>query len=150
VAKDYFTKISLGEYKNISEKAAQKDFFVFAYDEILVCEPNKVVARKHVMENEPFFQQHFGLRSVVPLTVLSQYNVSLAQWYLNKFFPEEHMQFSPKQMRNVKIYDFIDPGADIETTMKISNNDDNYEFRFCSKVNNKRVFVAQLIFQKKV
>jgi len=118
----------------------------------LTCEPGvKVVARKHICKNEPYFEEHFGLRSVVPLTVLSQYNVSLAQWYLNKFFPEKHAQFFPQQMCNIKIYDFIDPGSDIETIMKISNDDENnYVFRFCSKVNGKRVFVAQLIFQPKV
>ncbi|MGD9108548.1 MAG: hypothetical protein PVI75_05195 [Gammaproteobacteria bacterium] len=155
-AKNYFTKISsaknLYQCEETIDKIDDKKFFDFKYDEILSCEQDdKIIAHKHIRETEPFFEDHFSLRPVVPLTALSQYNVSLAQWYIDKFFPKKREQFAAKLMRNIKIYDFIDPGADIETIMKISNDDEsNYVFRFCSKVKGRRVFVAQLIFQREM
>ncbi|MDP3559590.1 MAG: hydroxymyristoyl-ACP dehydratase [Legionellaceae bacterium] len=116
----------------------------FTFDKVLSFEVGiSLRAEKHVSLAAPYFPDHFALKPVLPMTVLIESSIHLAQFFIKK--SGMSTPFQVRCLRKMKMNDFISPG-DIVTA--------NVQMRSCTpescviavrhEVSGKRVGLLEL------
>ncbi len=117
----------------------------FQFDHITAFQSQESIqAIKKITRAAPYFDDHFPLKPVLPLTVLLESKINLARTFL------AHSQFSKpyrfKQLRKVKMNAFVRPGEVINTNLKVKSCDEEVLIlTIRSDVAGKRVCVLEMI-----
>ncbi len=110
----------------------------------------EMTAVKNVSIIAPYFVDHFPLKPVLPLSILLQCKVNLAREFLADLLgAEEAAKFDATKLRRVKMNDFVQPGALLQTHLTLREKaEDKFIFGYRSELNGKRVCVAEITFSK--
>jgi 3-hydroxymyristoyl/3-hydroxydecanoyl-(acyl carrier protein) dehydratase len=118
------------------------------FDELI--EFNKghsLVAVKKINRAAPYFADHFPLKPVLPLTILLEAKLRLAQHFI--LMSHNEQTYQANSVSKVKMSGFVQPGDILVCTMKLTEQkDDKLEFNFKCEVDGKRVCVARAAFSK--
>lgn len=121
----------------------------FTYDQLVHDEPGiKLVANKRISRAAAYFADHFPHKPVLPLTVLLECKMNLAKTFIERanFKANYHV----RELRRIKMSDFVYPGDMIETTVTIRSHDEQaLVLMFSTHVADKRVCVLELLMHKK-
>jgi 3-hydroxymyristoyl/3-hydroxydecanoyl-(acyl carrier protein) dehydratase len=118
------------------------------YDRILEWQSGEfVVAQKNISMTAPYFHDHFPHRPVLPVTLMIQSNLILANQFLSELLkPGQRLQ--PMQVRRVKMNDFVSPGAIITTKLQLQKREETkLVVVFRSESEGKRVCVCEAEFE---
>ena len=118
------------------------------YDGIAAFTPNEsVTAIKHISLQSPYFADHFPRKPVLPLTILLQSQSNLGHWFFQQSnHPAAHWPL--KQLRKIKMNEFVQPGSTVETQCQLKNSTDHSAtLVFKSFVAGKRVCVSEAYFE---
>jgi 3-hydroxymyristoyl/3-hydroxydecanoyl-(acyl carrier protein) dehydratase len=119
------------------------------FDNILSWDKGKkIVAQKNISIIAPYFVDHFPRKPVLPITILLQTKLQLAQQFLIDLLGSEAAKhFYPSRVSNIKMKDFVLPGQTLETTLTVkASSENNFVFAFQSEINKKRICVAEAEF----
>ena len=133
----------------ISHSNIQYHDYLTAFDRIILWETGqKVTAQKNISLLAPYFVDHFPLKPVLPITILLESKLRLARAFLIDWLGEEKAKFLiPKKVGNIRMRDFVQPGAVIYTTLQLKEHELNrYVFQFKTEMNQKLVCLAQAEF----
>ena len=115
------------------------------FDHITACEPGvHLGAVKQVTRAAPYFPDHFPHKPVLPLTVLLECSMNLANTFLQRAHLQE--QYRIHMLRKIKMSDFVYPGdvAFCDVTVK-SQCAEELVLRFQITVSNKRVCIFEVV-----
>ena len=115
------------------------------FDRILSSEPGvNLVAEKKITHAASYFSDHFPLKPVLPMTVLLECKVNLAQEFIAR---SGYLGiYQVKELRKIKMNEFILPGAIILCYVKIKQkNAEELVLTFRSEVEGKRVCVVEMV-----
>ncbi len=120
-----------------------------AFDRIFDIQPGlSIRAEKRVSRSSPYFDDHFPNKPVLPLTVLLECKTNLAKSFLKQSDFKQNYRFS--ELRKIKMSGFVQPGDVIITQAKVkSHSDSELILSFNSRVDDKRVCVAEAVFTAK-
>lgn len=118
------------------------------YDRILAWETGKsVIAQKNISMTAPFFTDHFPHRPVLPVTLMIQSNLLLANAFLMEML-ESGQYLKPIAVRRVKMNDFVFPGAILITHLQVKKHEENQIIlSFRTESEGKRVCVCEAEFE---
>jgi 3-hydroxymyristoyl/3-hydroxydecanoyl-(acyl carrier protein) dehydratase len=119
------------------------------FDRILSLDPGvRVCAEKRMTRAASYFPDHFPNKPVLPLTVLLQCQMHLADEFVaNAGFSK---QYQVSELRKIKMKDFVYPGDVVVSTLSVKCHESNeLVLTCCSEVNGKRVCVLDLIMTVK-
>jgi 3-hydroxymyristoyl/3-hydroxydecanoyl-(acyl carrier protein) dehydratase len=115
------------------------------FDNIIACEPGaQLIAEKYISHTSPYFADHFPNKPVLPMTVLLECLINLA----DEFVARAGYQgtYVCKKMRRVKMSDFIIPGDRLMGSLVLKNKTDTEFSLVCRcEVSGKRVGTLELI-----
>ena len=79
------------------------------------------------------------------MTILLQCKLQLAKQFLARHLGVERAAaFHPASLTRLKMKAFVQPGDDVETILRlVSENDNQFMFKFVSEVRGKRVCVGE-------
>lgn len=119
------------------------------FDRILSSEPGiSLVAEKRITKAASYFPDHFPLKPVLPMTVLLECKLNLAQEFVARAGYGSHYQVS--ELRKIKMNEFVIPGDTIVCHVKIKKQaDDEMILSFRSEVDGKRVCVVDVVLVSK-
>lgn len=102
----------------------------------------RAVTLKCVSLSAPYFPDHFGIKPVLPLTILLQTKTQLAEQLLGD-------AWKLREFHKIKMSEFVQPGdvIRIETLVK-SKTDQEASLQWISTVNEQRVCIATATFRK--
>lgn len=122
---------------------------IFCVDEILSHEIGfQITAQKYIPPDAPFFQDHFPLKPVYPLTLLLENTMALAKVFLESMAPSK--TYSISALRRIKMNTFVNPGDTIDLTLHIkSETSEGYILMLIAKVFEKKVCILELIVKSK-
>jgi len=125
-------------------------FPAMQFDRLLAHEPGvSMVVQKNVTRAAPYFPDHFPKKPVLPLTVLLECKLNLAQTFI-KDAPFDG-QYVVEAFRKIKMNNFVSPGDVITTQVKVKSCDGNcLILSFRSEVNGARVCVLEVVMNKVV
>jgi 3-hydroxymyristoyl/3-hydroxydecanoyl-(acyl carrier protein) dehydratase len=119
------------------------------FDRILTCEAGvSLVAEKKISSAEPYFPDHFPYKPVLPMTVLLECKLNLAQEFISRagFLST----FRVCELRKIKMNDFVQPGDVVICHVTLKNySDEELTLNFRSEVNGKRVCVVDVVLTAK-
>lgn len=114
------------------------------FDDLLAFEQGKkCIALKRVSRSAPFLADHFTLNPVLPLTILLESKISLAQRYVQQFYADKPYQVVA--VRKVKMSQFVRPGNIVRTEMMVKEKQDQLFCQFKSYVGSQRVCVCEVL-----
>lgn len=122
-----------------------------SFDTILAWESGKqIIAQKKISVIAPFFTDHFPRKPVLPLTILLEAKLNLAQKFIADMLGEiESAKFYPSSVRNIKMKDFVQPGSVLTSKIFLKEqNDSQIIIGFRSDLNDKLVCVAEAEFSR--
>lgn len=130
-----------------SMPSATLDPNALQFDRITQNEPGKQLrAEKYIQESAPYFPDHFPRKPVLPLTILLQCKLHLAQEFLRLAKLGKPYQIT--HMRKIKMSEFVQPGNILMCHLQIKHLDEKeLILSFRSEVNNKRVCVLEMVFR---
>ncbi len=141
-----------GEWPLLVSEGSEKlsDNFVpdvvpFVFDRIIACEPGVNLSAE--MQCNPlarYFPDHFPRKPVLPMTVLLESKINLA----NKFLELSSFlkQYKVYELRKIKMKDFILPGDVIICHLSVKSHEENkLVLNFRSEVAGKLVCVLDLV-----
>lgn len=137
------------EKQNLPINAATKPYPIH-YDKILSWQiGQEVVAQKNVSFTAPYFADHFPKKSVLPLSLLMEYNLQLAHTFIAEGITiPDNKNLRPSSVRKVKIGHFVLPGDRVITRITLKEHDaDRFIVNFHNTVDNKKVCVAEAEFE---
>ena len=103
----------LREWNSPSSRSAPMQF-----DAIIEHEPlTRMVAEKHVTRAAAFFADHFPHKPVLPMSVLMEYFVNLADIFLAQ--AQDVKRLRVHQLQRIKMNDFIYPGDVVTASMSL-------------------------------
>ena len=122
----------------------------FHYDHILAIEPGlSIKALKRVTRTAPWFPDHFPNKPVLPLTVLIESTMNLAREFL-KHSEFGQVAFEPIEIRRVKMNEFVTPGDEVVTLLKVKRHDDEtLVLSGRCEVHGKRVCVLEIFLARR-
>lgn len=143
-----------GEWQGTSElnsdfvlenNCAAKTRVSLAFDRVIEHEPGKrVVGCKKISRQAPYFPDHFPNKPVLPMTILLECKINLAYQFVEK--ANLPVKYKLKELRKIKMNDFVFPGSEIITSVIIkSHESDELILRFRSEVAHKRVCVMEMV-----
>lgn len=117
----------------------------FSYDYLLDIEPGvSVKAIKRITRLAPWFPDHFPNKPVLPLTVLLECKMNLAKAFLRRS-EFGQLTYSPVEISRIKMNEFILPGDEVVSQLKVKHQSDEDLVLSCrSEVNGKRVCVLEI------
>lgn len=118
------------------------------YDTILEWETGKkAVAQKNISMTAPFFRDHFPQRPILPVTLMIQSNLLLANEFLSELLvPNQYLKAIA--VRRVKMNDFVYPGTILVTHLQVKKHEENQIIlTFRTESEGKRVCVCEAEFE---
>jgi 3-hydroxymyristoyl/3-hydroxydecanoyl-(acyl carrier protein) dehydratase len=117
------------------------------FDNIISWEKGiKVVAQKNVSLLASYFTDHFPRKPVLPITILLQSKLQLAEQFLKDFLGADKFIY-PTRVYNIKMKDFAQSGDILFTSFHIADHSENkYIIKFRTDMNGKMVCVAEAEF----
>lgn len=119
---------------------------LFHHDKLIALDENEIQATKQIKKNYPFFKEHFPKKPILPISILLQNNIELGKKLPTQLKGHE-FRMTKISLSKIKMRDFIQPGADLYTTIKPIDNhaDDNViTCSFNNKIANKSVCRGQI------
>lgn len=115
------------------------------YDRVIEHDPGvRVVGCKKISRQAPYFPDHFPNKPVLPMTILLECKINLAYQFIEK--ANMPIKYKLKELRKIKMNDFVLPGSEVVTSLIIKNQDANeLILRFRSEVARKRVCVMEMV-----
>ncbi len=115
------------------------------YDRVIEYDPGvRVVGCKKISRQAPYFPDHFPNKPVLPMTVLLECKINLAYQFIEK--ANLPYKYKLKELRKIKMNDFVFPGDEVVTSLIIKKQeDDEIILRFRSEVARKRVCVMEMV-----
>jgi 3-hydroxymyristoyl/3-hydroxydecanoyl-(acyl carrier protein) dehydratase len=120
------------------------------FDHILELQPKGILAEKKISLLAPYFVDHFPRKPVLPLTLLLEGQLELADYFLQKELGEGEAfkGFKPAALVKVKMKQFVMPGDRLISSLKIKEQtDEKIVFECKSMVEDKKVCSAEMIFK---
>lgn len=116
------------------------------FDTVISHSPGEIlVAEKRINLSAPYFADHFPYHPVLPMTVLLECKLHLAQLFLEKAI--WNIAYQVKGFKKIKMNEFVLPGDIVETTLTVpTQNETELIMRFKTTVQGRRVCTADLIF----
>lgn len=120
-----------------------------AFDRILDMQPGiAVTAEKRVSRMAGYFADHFPRKPVLPMSVLLECKLNLAQDFIRQSHFSTDYQFS--ELRRVKMNEFVHPGDVLLCEAKVKpSSEAELLVHFRSTVEGHRVCVAEALFTKR-
>ncbi len=119
------------------------------FDRILANEPGvNLSAEKYITRAAGYFADHFPKKPVLPLTVLLECKLNLAQEFMARAnLPQS---YEVTELRKIKMKGFVYPGDRLICTVKIKEQTANQVIlHYCSHVTDKRVCVLEIVMEAK-
>lgn len=119
------------------------------FDRILASEPGVfLLAEKRITRSAPWFPDHFPFNPVLPMTVLLECKLNLAQLFV------EQAQWSAcwevERLQKIKMNGFVYPGDVLQTHVSLLTHEpEQLIVRYRSEVAGKRVCVVDIVLRKK-
>lgn len=115
------------------------------FDRILAVEPGvSLVAEKLISRAAPYFNDHFPLKPVLPMTVLLECKINLAREFVARAVFANNYQVS--ELRKIKMNEFVQPGDVVVSYLKVKQHTpDELILSFRSEVRGKRVCVVDVV-----
>jgi 3-hydroxymyristoyl/3-hydroxydecanoyl-(acyl carrier protein) dehydratase len=116
-----------------------------AFDRIIHSQVGEaLVAEKYITGAAPWFRDHFPLKPVLPMTVLLECKINLAREFIRR--AQFSVPYQLKELRKIKMNDFVQPGDILRCTLKIkTQNENELILHFRSEVDGKRVCVLDMV-----
>lgn len=116
-----------------------------AFDRIISSEAGvSLVAEKRITRAAPYFPDHFPNKPVLPMTVLLECKLNLAQEFLIRanFTSDYHVS----ELRKIKMNEFVQPGDVIICHLKVKQlTEEELILTYRSEVDGKRVCVVDVV-----
>lgn len=115
------------------------------FDDVIVDEPGiRLEAVKRITRVAPYFPDHFPHKPVLPLTVLLECKMNLAQYFLARAGLTHCYKI--QSLQRVKMSDFVYPGDELKTSVSVKRQDANeLILHYRSEVDGKRVCVVDIV-----
>lgn len=115
------------------------------FDRILASEPGlSLTAEKCISRAAAYFPDHFPNKPVLPMTVLLESKLNLAQTFLS--YAGFEKSYKIIELRKIKMNDFVYPGDVVVSTVKVKEqNAEQLTLSYRSEVDGKRVCVLDLL-----
>jgi 3-hydroxymyristoyl/3-hydroxydecanoyl-(acyl carrier protein) dehydratase len=132
--------------EHVSSPQANSSFF---FDAILSHEPGiRLTAVKHISRAAPYFPDHFPKKPVLPLTVLLECKLNLAQTFIQ--LAQLPQAYRMAEMRRIKMNDFVYPGDVVVCELKVKRQEAHeWVLSFRTEVEGKRICVMELLLLPK-
>lgn len=117
----------------------------FLFDRITTNIPGvSLTAEKCITRAAAYFPDHFPKKPVLPLTVLLECKLNLADEFVRRAGWTQSYRI--QELRKIKMSEFVAPGEIVNTTVTVKRQDANeLILNFLSEVNGKRVCVLDVI-----
>ncbi|MCE0724872.1 MULTISPECIES: hydroxymyristoyl-ACP dehydratase [Legionella] len=103
-----------------------------------------LIAEKRISRAAPYFADHFPRKPVLPLTVLLECKLNLANEFIRRAGYPVHYKIS--ELRKIKMNDFVYPGDILECSVTVKKQtEDELILSFRSEVTGKRVCVVDVV-----
>lgn len=116
------------------------------FDRIIAHEPGlSLQAEKRVTRSAPYFPDHFPKKPVLPMTVLLECKLNLADAFLEA--SSFARQYQIRELRKIKMNEFVYPGDIVHCTLLVKKRtEDELVLTFRSEVAGRRVCVLDMVF----
>ena len=115
------------------------------FDRIISCEPGvELSAEKRITRAAAYFPDHFPNKPVLPLTVLLECKLNLAHEFVKRAgFTKK---YCVREMRRIKMSEFVSPGDLINTTIKVKRHDqEGLILTYRTELDHKRICVLDVV-----
>lgn len=130
-----------------SDNSGRQGFTVapMIFDRILSSEAGvSLVAEMRVTRAAPYFPDHFPKKPVLPMTVLLECILNLAQEFVAR--AGYAFDYCVRELRNIKMNEFVQPGDVVVCCAKIKQQtDEELILSFRNEVDGKRVCVVNVV-----
>lgn len=115
------------------------------FDRVLACEPGvSLRAEKRITRAAPYFPDHFPNQPVLPMTVLLQCKLNLAQMFVAK--ASYACAYRVSEVRRIKMNEFVYPGDVVISDVRLKSHEANeLVLSYRSEVEGKRVCVVDVV-----
>lgn len=115
------------------------------FDRIVSCSPGvAMIAEKRISRSASYFADHFPKNPVLPMTVLLECKLALAEQFLQQSAFAERYQVV--ELRKIKMNEFVHPGDVIICHLKVKHQDaQQLVLTYRSEVEGQRVCVLELV-----
>jgi 3-hydroxymyristoyl/3-hydroxydecanoyl-(acyl carrier protein) dehydratase len=119
------------------------------FDRIIASDPGvSLVAEKRITRSAPYFPDHFPHKPVLPMTVLLECKLNLAEEFLSR--AHFAADYQVKELRKIKMNEFVQPGDVIVCHVKVKQlNEEELILSYRSEVDGKRVCVVDVVLVPK-
>ncbi|MGQ3889719.1 hydroxymyristoyl-ACP dehydratase [Legionella sp. CNM-1927-20] len=123
--------------------------FQMSFDKIIHCKPGEsMTAVKRISRSAPYFPDHFPNKPVLPMTILLECKLHLAQLFLQKAKLIDCYQVS--ELRKIKMSEFVYPGNILYCYVSfVQQSEQQLILRFRSEVESKRVCILDVVMTAK-
>lgn len=119
------------------------------FDRIIASDPGvSLVTEKRITRSAPYFPDHFPNKPVLPMTVLLECKLNLAEEFLSR----AHFvaDYQVKELRKIKMNEFVQPGDVIVSYVKVKQlTEEELILTYRSEVDGKRVCVVDVVLVPK-
>lgn len=119
------------------------------FEQLIECVPQKrLIMRKTIDAQAPFFPDHFPKKPVLPMTMLLESCLSMAQRFfaLSAYPNTWHL----RALQRVKMNEFVHPEDTVQTTLSVKCQDEkNLTLLFKTEREDARVCVMEAIFENR-
>jgi 3-hydroxymyristoyl/3-hydroxydecanoyl-(acyl carrier protein) dehydratase len=115
-----------------------------SFDRILRCDAGvQLWAEKRISRSAPYFPDHFPKKPVLPMTVLLESKINLAQEFIK--LSGLNADYQVQELRKIKMKEFVLPGDILICHLKLKQHEgDTLILSFSSEVAGKRVCVMEM------
>lgn len=115
------------------------------FDRVIESDPGlRLVAEKRITRAAPYFSDHFPKKPVLPMTVLLECKLNLANEFLKR--ADFSIDYKVCELRKIKMNEFVQPGDLLLCYVKIKKQtDEELILTFRSEVDGKRVCVVEIV-----
>lgn len=120
----------------------------FTFDRVLHCESGvSMHAEKRITRAASYFPDHFPNYPVLPMTVLLECKLNLAQLFLQR--SSFGTSYRIQEFRKIKMNGFVLPGDSLQCYVNVHHHDEHeLILRYRSEVDGKRVCVLDIVMIK--
>ncbi|MCC5792025.1 MAG: hydroxymyristoyl-ACP dehydratase [Legionellaceae bacterium] len=103
---------------------------------------------KHISRSAPFFPDHFPRKPVLPMTMLIQSKMNMADYFIAHSRLTAHWRL--RRLQRIKMNEFVYPGDSVLSTLNVKQQTaDALVLSFRSEVAGKRVCVMEAVFERR-